>query len=233
MAGPTRLFNWRVFVSFVMRGFLFFSGSSGFFFLVGGLPSKGDSFYSLDSFEPSSSPEFCFPIANGSRLWSTRPNLRNPWSLRRLGLQVTPLGFSNNRAKCWCVQSNAGAAFIGVALWRVTCCWAFPAHLWSRSSSRLSHLWAIILLWRTSLSPYNPYQWRLPRPNGSWFEIHYRNWEIPSNYFKCQLRMNRDTFDLLLNLLHPFLLRHKHLVAWLYSSRDSAYRVESFVWPLH
>ena len=54
---------------------------------------------------------------------------------------------------------------------------------------------------------YNPYRWRLPRPNGSWFEIHYRNRAIPPNYFKSQLPMKRDTFDVLLNMLTPFLLR--------------------------
>ena len=52
-----------------------------------------------------------------------------------------------------------------------------------------------------------PYHWRLPRPNVSWFEIHFRNRGIPSQYFKSQLRMTRDTFDALLNVLHPFLLR--------------------------
>ena len=54
---------------------------------------------------------------------------------------------------------------------------------------------------------YNPYRWRLPRPRGSWFEIHFNNRAIPPHYFKTQLRMDRDTFDVLLNLLHPSLLR--------------------------
>ena len=54
---------------------------------------------------------------------------------------------------------------------------------------------------------YNPYRWRLPRPWGSWFEIHFNNRAIPPHYFKTQLRMDRDTFDVLLNLLHPSLLR--------------------------
>ena len=31
--------------------------------------------------------------------------------------------------------------------------------------------------------------------------------QIPPHYFKTQLRMDRDTFDVLLNLLHPSLLR--------------------------
>ena len=54
---------------------------------------------------------------------------------------------------------------------------------------------------------YNPYRWRLPRPRGSWFEIHFNNRAIPPHYFKTQFRMDRDTFDVLLNLLHPALLR--------------------------
>ena len=41
----------------------------------------------------------------------------------------------------------------------------------------------------------------------SWFEIHFNNRAIPPHYFKTQLRMDRDTFDVLLNLLHPSLLR--------------------------
>jgi len=53
---------------------------------------------------------------------------------------------------------------------------------------------------------YNPYRWRLPRPLGSWFEIHFHNRAIPPHYFKTQLRMDRDTFDVLLNLLHAFIL---------------------------
>ena len=53
----------------------------------------------------------------------------------------------------------------------------------------------------------NPYRWRLPRPNVSWFEIHFRDRAIPAMYFKSQLRMTRDTFDVLLNVLRPFLLR--------------------------
>ena len=56
---------------------------------------------------------------------------------------------------------------------------------------------------------YNPYRWRLPRPRGSWFEIHFNNRAIPPHYFKTQLRMDKDTFDVLLNLLHPSLLRQK------------------------
>ena len=33
------------------------------------------------------------------------------------------------------------------------------------------------------------------------------NRAIPPHYFKTQLQMDRDTFDVLLNLLHPSLLR--------------------------
>lgn len=54
---------------------------------------------------------------------------------------------------------------------------------------------------------YNPYRWCLLRPRGSWFEIHFNSCAVPPHYFKTQLRMDRDTFDVLLNLLHPSLLR--------------------------
>lgn len=35
-----------------------------------------------------------------------------------------------------------------------------------------------------------PYAWRLPRVNGSWFEIHYNNRAIPETFFQQQLRMS-------------------------------------------
>ena len=54
---------------------------------------------------------------------------------------------------------------------------------------------------------HNPHRWHLLRANGLWFEIHFRSQAIPTQYFKSQLGMTRDTFDALLNLLHPFLLR--------------------------
>ena len=34
--------------------------------------------------------------------------------------------------------------------------------------------------------------WVLPRPQGSWFLIHYHDHAIPEYYFRKQLRMNRD-----------------------------------------
>ena len=54
---------------------------------------------------------------------------------------------------------------------------------------------------------HNPYFWKLPRPNQSWFEIHYTDRRIPEEYFRKQLRMNRCTFDILLNVLRPALTR--------------------------
>ena len=49
----------------------------------------------------------------------------------------------------------------------------------------------------------NPYFWKLPRPNQSWFEIHFNDRRIPEEYFRKQLQMNRRTFDMLLNVLRP------------------------------
>lgn len=54
---------------------------------------------------------------------------------------------------------------------------------------------------RCRVCQHNPYFWRLPRPNQSWFEIHYNDRGIPGNYFRKQLQMNRCTFDILLNVL--------------------------------
>ena len=52
-----------------------------------------------------------------------------------------------------------------------------------------------------------PYAWRLPRVNGSWFEIHYNDRAIPETFFWQQLRMNRATFDTVLNILGPRIVR--------------------------
>ena len=48
----------------------------------------------------------------------------------------------------------------------------------------------------------------LPRPDQSWFEIHYFDASIPGDYFRKQPRLNRDTFTALLNLIRPRLTRH-------------------------
>ena len=37
-------------------------------------------------------------------------------------------------------------------------------------------------------------------------EIHYNDRRIPEEYFRKQLRMNRRTFDMLLNVLRPAVL---------------------------
>ena len=52
-----------------------------------------------------------------------------------------------------------------------------------------------------------PYAWRLPRVNGSWFEIHYNDRAIPETFFRQQLRMNRATFDTVVNILSPQIVR--------------------------
>ena len=46
-----------------------------------------------------------------------------------------------------------------------------------------------------------PYAWSLPRPNESWFEIHYHDLTIPEDFFRQQLRMNRATFNTILDVL--------------------------------
>ena len=46
-----------------------------------------------------------------------------------------------------------------------------------------------------------------PRPVNSWFEIHYNDRAIPEDYLRCQMRMDRHAFDLLLNILRPYVQR--------------------------
>ena len=50
---------------------------------------------------------------------------------------------------------------------------------------------------------HSPYLWKLSRPNRSWFEIHYNDRTIPEAFFRRQLRIDRCTFDVLLNVLRP------------------------------
>ena len=52
-----------------------------------------------------------------------------------------------------------------------------------------------------------PYAWTVPRPLNSWFELHYHDRIIPEEYFRQQLRMKKDTFDVVLNLLGYRLVR--------------------------
>ena len=46
-----------------------------------------------------------------------------------------------------------------------------------------------------------PYTWSIPRPAESWFDIHYNDPAIPQEYFRQQLRVNKNTFDIIRNTL--------------------------------
>ena len=52
-----------------------------------------------------------------------------------------------------------------------------------------------------------PWAWILPRPVESWFEIHFHDRTIPAEYFRQQLRMDRETFQTLVGILGPWLTR--------------------------
>ena len=54
--------------------------------------------------------------------------------------------------------------------------------------------------------------WTLPRPVESWFEIHYFDRTIPGDYFWRLLRMNRESFDLLLNVIRNRLTRQNTIL---------------------
>ena len=45
-----------------------------------------------------------------------------------------------------------------------------------------------------------PYQWSIPRPAESWFEIHYNDPTVPQEYFRQQLGVYKNTFDLIRNI---------------------------------
>ena len=57
-----------------------------------------------------------------------------------------------------------------------------------------------------------PYYWTLPRPVKSWFEIHYPDRTLPGDYFQRLLRMNRESFDLLLNVTRNRLTRQNTIL---------------------
>ena len=46
-----------------------------------------------------------------------------------------------------------------------------------------------------------PYTWTILRPAESWFDIHYNDPTIPQEYFRQQLRVNRNTFETILHIL--------------------------------
>ena len=86
------------------------------------------------------------------------------------------------------------ATFIGVLL-LLTCMQARMANLYNlHCIYRLHNLNIELAMLENELQMrqhrrcrrYNPYRWHLPRPNRSWFEIHFRNRAIPTKYFKNQ-----------------------------------------------
>ena len=60
---------------------------------------------------------------------------------------------------------------------------------------------------RTSRGRRIPRSWVLPRPDRSWFDIHYFDKTMPDDYFRRQLGVSRNTFTMLLNILRPRLTR--------------------------
>lgn len=47
----------------------------------------------------------------------------------------------------------------------------------------------------------SPYAWSVPRPVESWFDLHYYDARIPQEFFRQQLRVTRNTFNRILNML--------------------------------
>jgi len=59
-------------------------------------------------------------------------------------------------------------------------------------------------LWRQRIAPY---AWSIPRLAESWFEIHYNDATVPQEYFRQQLRVYKNTFDLIRNTLNARIVR--------------------------
>jgi len=55
----------------------------------------------------------------------------------------------------------------------------------------------------------SPYAWSVPRPVESWFDLHYYDARIPQEYFCQQLRVTRNTFNRILNMLGHRLVRQQ------------------------
>ena len=53
---------------------------------------------------------------------------------------------------------------------------------------------------------HRPRFWCLPLPLNSWFEIHYNDPLIPDDYSEEQLRVRKETFEVILNM-NPHLTR--------------------------
>jgi len=56
-----------------------------------------------------------------------------------------------------------------------------------------------------------PYAWKINRPQESWFDVYYHDLTVPDQHFKDLLRVNRATFDIILNLLGPRLARQNSI----------------------
>ena len=54
-----------------------------------------------------------------------------------------------------------------------------------------------------------PYAWSIPRPVESWFDLHYYDPTIPQEFFRQQLRVTRNTFNQILNMLNHRLVRQQ------------------------
>ena len=56
-----------------------------------------------------------------------------------------------------------------------------------------------------------PYAWSVPRLVESWFDLHYYDPTIPQEFFRQQLRVTRNAFNQILNMLNHRLVRQKHI----------------------
>ena len=55
----------------------------------------------------------------------------------------------------------------------------------------------------------SPYAWSVPRPVESWFDLHYYDPTIPQEFFRQQLRVTRNSFNRILNMLGHRLVRQQ------------------------
>ena len=51
------------------------------------------------------------------------------------------------------------------------------------------------------------YAWSVPRPVESWFDLHFYDVTVPGDFFRQQLRVTRNSFNRILNMLGHCLVR--------------------------
>ena len=78
----------------------------------------------------------------------------------------------------------------------------------------------------------HPYHWSLPPHQESWFEIHYRDPNVPGTFFRGQFRLDKRTFELFVDELRPQLTRQDTRVRNCISTEKIIWSSQIGTWEL-